>query len=134
MKKTLIVLGLIALALGIGFMARTGESATQTATITHLKGTSYMNTFTTTPGALLIDVRTPQEYAQGHLAGAINIDIEAPTFIDEIKKLDPSTPTFVYCRSGNRSGQAIAIMKKLGFTSLTDLSGGIVGSPELLEK
>jgi len=73
----------------------------------------------------VIDVRTPQEFAAGHLPNAINIDIEASTFDTQVKQLPVSAKYFVYCRSGNRSGVATNRMSAEGFTSLYDLQGGI---------
>lgn len=69
----------------------------------------------------VIDVRTPAEFATGHLDGAINIDWEGPTFADEVSALDPNGTYLLYCRSGNRAGQAKAAMESLGFTNLTNL-------------
>lgn len=69
----------------------------------------------------VIDVRTPAEFATGHLDGAINIDWEGATFADEVAALDPNGTYLLYCRSGNRAGQAKAAMESLGFTHLTNL-------------
>jgi phage shock protein E len=71
-------------------------------------------------GTVVVDVRTPAEFVTGHLEGAVNIDIEASDFATKIATLDKKPPYFVYCRSGNRSSQAVAQMKKTGFTSVTD--------------
>jgi len=68
----------------------------------------------------VIDVRTPEEVASGYLEGAVLIDWNSPTFIDEVSKLDPAGTYVIYCRSGNRAGQAIDAMKELGFTNLTN--------------
>jgi rhodanese-related sulfurtransferase len=75
---------------------------------------------------ILIDVRTPAEFATGHISGATNIDFESGTFSEEIQKLDKTKTYAVYCRSGNRSGQATALMEKEGFISLYNLSGGVI--------
>jgi rhodanese-related sulfurtransferase len=77
------------------------------------------------PGTTLVDVRTPAEYAQGHLPGAVNIDISSPDFAAQIATLDPAAPYAVYCRSGNRSGAALAQMAAMGFTGAYHLTGGI---------
>lgn len=77
--------------------------------------------------AILLDVRTPDEYAEGHLAGSTNLDYENPNFPEELKKLDKSKPYLVYCRSGRRSDAAMQLMKENGFTSVTNLEGGIAG-------
>jgi len=78
-------------------------------------------------GVEIIDVRTPEEFAEGHLPGAELIDISAPDFVARIEALDRSATYFVYCRSDNRSGQATALMADLGFESIYELEGGTVG-------
>ncbi len=77
------------------------------------------------PGTTVIDVRTPQEYALGHLPGAVNLDVEGPDFAARVQSLDPGAPYAVYCRSGNRSAAAVAVMDQLGFTRAFHLGGGI---------
>jgi len=77
------------------------------------------------PGVVVVDVRTAGEYAAGHVDGAINIDVEAPTFDSEIAKLDKATTYAVYCHSGRRSGLATDAMAKAGFTNVVNLEGGI---------
>lgn len=67
-----------------------------------------------------VDVRTPEEYNQGHIEGALNIDFRQDNFAEEINKLDKGRKYLVYCRSGNRSGQAVEIMRGLGFTDVTN--------------
>lgn len=78
------------------------------------------------PGLIVLDVRTPEEFAEGHLDGARMIDFQSPTFLEEVATIDRDAPIFVYCRSDNRSGQAVAAMEELGFTNMTELEGGIV--------
>jgi thioredoxin 1 len=75
--------------------------------------------------AQLIDVRTPEEYVEGHLQNASNIDYRGSDFDEQIKKLDKSKPVFVYCLSGGRSGNATEKMKSMGFKEIYDLKGGI---------
>ena len=70
--------------------------------------------------SVIIDVRTPAEYAEGHVEGAINLDLESGQFEAELPNLDPAQPYIVYCRSGRRSGVAVEIMKASGFTQITD--------------
>ncbi len=75
---------------------------------------------------IIVDVRTPAEYQEGHLKNAINIDFKAVTFFNQISKLDKNQPVYVYCRSGNRSRKSIESFKEAGFTKLYDLEGGIL--------
>lgn len=72
---------------------------------------------------VIVDVRTPAEFAEGHLEGAVNIDVSAPDFQAQIAQLDTDADYVVYCRSGNRSAQAISIMRDAGFTSLQNAGG-----------
>lgn len=73
----------------------------------------------------VIDVRTPGEYAEGHLKNAVNIDFKADNFDASLGKLDKSKPVFVYCLSGHRSSGAAAKMQELGFSEVYTLDGGI---------
>lgn len=73
---------------------------------------------------IIIDVRTPAEFATGYLEGALNIDVQSPDFAAKISELDPTASYFVYCRSGNRSGQAISQMRNMGFENT--VNGGSV--------
>ncbi len=79
------------------------------------------------PDFLIIDVRTLEEFKDGHIENAILIDFYAENFTDEIAKLDREKTFFIYCRSGNRSGQALDIMAELGFQEVYNLSVGIKG-------
>ena len=75
---------------------------------------------------VVLDVRTAEEFAEGHIDGAIQLDFYRPDFAEQLAQLDPTVPYVVYCRSGNRSGQTLPIMESLGFASATDVEGGIV--------
>lgn len=75
--------------------------------------------------AAVIDVRTPAEFAEGHLDGAINIDFQSASFESQISELDESADYVIYCRSGNRAGKAIDSMKGQGFTGNLTNAGGI---------
>ena len=72
--------------------------------------------------ATILDVRTPEEFAGGHYPGAINIPLnELPQRLDEIKEM--KQPVVAYCRSGNRSGMAVSILKQNGFTEVYNGGG-----------
>ena len=79
---------------------------------------------------VILDVRTPEEFAEGHLEGAVMVDFYDDDFADQLAKLDPSVPYLLYCRSGNRSGQTAVIMADLGFDNVADVDGGIVAWTE----
>lgn len=76
-------------------------------------------------GLVTLDVRTPDEFAAGHITGAVDLDLNAATFGAGVAELDPNAPYFVYCHSGNRSAQAVTYMQQQGFTSIYELQGGI---------
>ncbi|MFN4144868.1 MAG: rhodanese-like domain-containing protein [Runella sp.] len=78
------------------------------------------------PDAVLLDVRTPAEHRQHAIKKSINIDLMSPDFMSKINKLDKEKTYVVYCRSGNRSASACGAMASNGFTSLYNLSGGIM--------
>ena len=74
----------------------------------------------------VLDVRTPEEFNEVRIAGSSNLDFYAPDFDDRLDALDKTLPYFVYCRSGNRSGQTLDTMRELGFEEVYNLDGGIV--------
>lgn len=77
-------------------------------------------------GYKIIDVRTKQEFNEARIENAILIDIYSPDFREKISKLDKTDKYLVYCRSGNRSRNAVIIMKENGFQTAYNLSGGII--------
>jgi rhodanese-related sulfurtransferase len=77
-------------------------------------------------GLVVLDVRTPEEFEAGHLADATMIDFYAEDFGDRIAELDRDAPYLLYCRSGNRSGNARVLMERMGFTNVADVDGGIL--------
>lgn len=78
------------------------------------------------PERIVVDVRTPGEFAQGHLEGARLVDYNAPDFKERIAELDRDESYVIYCRSGNRSAGARQVMEDLGFTDVVDVDGGII--------
>ncbi len=76
------------------------------------------------PEAVVVDVRTPAEFAEGHLPGALNIDVKNEAFADKIQELDSTKIYLLYCRSGSRTQLAAQIMKQAGFKSIFGMKGG----------
>lgn len=74
-----------------------------------------------TPGAVLLDVRTPEEYADGHIPGSVNIPLNNLGDVSQVARQD--TPLFVYCRSGARSASATAALEQDGYSSVTNIGG-----------
>lgn len=75
----------------------------------------------------ILDVRTAKEFADGHVAEAVNIDVNQADFAQKIDQLDRSKTYIVYCRSGRRSSKAVGIMATKGFKNLYNVSDGFVG-------
>lgn len=78
------------------------------------------------PTAKVVDVRTPEEYSEGHLPGALNINWNSGQFKQEILRLDTASAIFVYCLSGGRSASAAETMRSMGFSKVYELDGGIM--------
>ena len=99
--------------------------AAAAASAVHLVDVATAVALAADPSVIVIDVRTPAEFAAGHIGRAVVADIKDPGFGTQIAQLDRSATYLVYCHSGNRSGQATAFMASLGFTNVNDLNGGI---------
>lgn len=78
------------------------------------------------PDVQLVDVRTPEEFNEGHLENALNIDFTNDDFDDKVASLDKNKPVMLYCKAGGRSAKAASKLKELGFKNITDLEGGIL--------
>jgi rhodanese-related sulfurtransferase len=77
-------------------------------------------------GVITLDVRTPGEFAEGYIEGARLVDFQSGNFENEIAVLDKNATYAVYCRSGNRSGQAVKVMQDAGFTNVFNMNGGVI--------
>lgn len=80
--------------------------------------------------AILVDVRTEEEFDQGHLCDALNVDFKAEDFETKILELPKSSPVYLYCRTGKRSESAATLLQELGFKNITNLEGGYVAYTE----
>jgi rhodanese-related sulfurtransferase len=89
-------------------------------------GVSEFSTKVAEAGVITLDVRTPIEFAEGHIEGARLIDFHSGNFENEIAALDKNATYAVYCRSGNRSGQAVKVMQDAGFTNVFNMNGGVI--------
>ena len=90
------------------------------------RNTAGINTgvaeYKTNDGAVLLDVRTAEEYRDGHIDGSINIPLDKISSVENIVK-DKSTPLYVHCLSGGRSGQAVSYLKQMGYTNVKNIGG-----------
>ncbi|WP_223550981.1 rhodanese-like domain-containing protein [Aestuariivivens sp. NBU2969] len=95
-----------------------------TASQTKIVTQEEMEALLQNKGVQLVDVRTPEEYSEGFIPGAINIDFLSPTFLEDIESLDKEKPIIVYCQSGGRSGKCSKKLEEAGFKKIYDLQGG----------
>lgn len=102
--------------------------STQTKAYKNLNGRDFKDAYQKANNAVLLDVRTPEEFSYGTIKGAKNLDIMSPHFRDSIGKLEKNKEYFVFCRSGSRSGQACALMAKEGLKAY-NLADGIGAWP-----
>lgn len=105
------LLTVVAVAIGVGACSGDGEA----------DGVDSAIAAETTLEAIIIDVRTPEEFIAGHVRGALLIDFKDASFDAKIAELDPNAEYIVYCRSGNRSAQAAARMREAGIGNIVDL-------------
>jgi len=81
-------------------------------------------------GGQLVDVRTPDEYTEGHISHAVLMDVNKADFTKKLEQLDKNKTVYVYCRSGKRSHTAADMMKESGFKNVFELRGGIIAWEE----
>lgn len=108
-----------ALLAGVALMF--GVSACSNHASTNAENETIATEIITSEGAVILDVRSPEEFAAGHLEGAELLDWNSGEFAANLGSLDKNADYLVYCRSGNRSSQAVDLMIKEGFTNVTDL-------------
>ncbi len=94
----------------------------------NLSGSAFKKQLQESPNAILLDVRTTGEFSNGSIPGALNVDFLSPGFAKTVGQLDQDVTYFLFCRSGNRSGQACKTMHRMGF-DVRNLSGGMGAYP-----
>lgn len=104
--------------------AALGVATSLTLTVAGCAPASAPSSIEVSADTVILDVRTPDEFASGHLDGAINVDVQAADFDARVDTLDRDADILVYCRSGNRAGSAIDRMAAMGFTALEN-GGGV---------
>ncbi|MBX3084493.1 MAG: rhodanese-like domain-containing protein [Anaerolineae bacterium] len=109
----------IIVVIGVVVLTRTSSSVSAAAKLTPAQ---YQQQFgSTATQHLLLDVRTPDEFASEHIAGAVNISVQ--TLPDRLSEVPRDIPVVIYCHSGNRSAQAARILSDAGYTNIYDLGG-----------
>jgi phage shock protein E len=122
MKNLLLIFLVIVTGCSPAEKKETAETASGETTLLDVKKFNEM--LSSDKNAVLLDVRTPKEVAEGMIPGAIVIDFTAPDFAEKISGLDKDKTYFVYCKAGGRSSRAIDQMKAAGFGKLYNLEGG----------
>ena len=103
------------------------EAAAHTMKVTHVNTLEAKLMMSERPDLVVIDVRTPSEFARGHIIGSINIDFKDASFPTWLKALDPSQDYLIHCRSGGRSTSSLAVFKEAGFSHIIHMDGGMNG-------
>jgi rhodanese-related sulfurtransferase len=125
-KRILFIISATILIIVLGMLIIVSQKGDINIAITAEKAADLIEKNLNNPDFIILDVRTPAEYKSGAIAGAKNIDLYAADFKTRLNELDRRKTYLVYCRTANRSGQAVEMMKGFKFTHVYDLSGGIV--------
>lgn len=116
----------ILLATALFLLPCTVQAESTEPSVTHLDVAGAVKLLSSESPPAVLDLRTAEEFKDGHLAGAKNIDVLQDRFTDELAKLDKGKPYLVHCRSGGRSTKSLAAFKKLGFKKIYHLDGGLL--------
>ena len=118
---------LVGLVLALLLVVAACSSGSDTATIDLVSPDEAAQVIEDDPaGLVVLDIRTPEEFNEVRLADAVNVDYYDADFADQLDALDKNDPYVMYCRSGNRSSDAVKTMKELGFVEVYEIDGGIV--------
>lgn len=96
----------------------------------HIDAPAAAKIIANSPEVIILDIRTPAEFNEGHIKGALNIDYFAPDFDEQIAALDTRASYVLHCRSGGRSGRALSVLRENDLTDVTHLKGGILSWKE----
>ena len=122
MKKRL---KLLVAAAALGAVVLAGCSSSTGTAVETVAPTAAAEIIDTESDEVVLDIRTQEEFDDGIIEGAVNIDFYADDFASQLDTLDKDAHYVVYCNSGNRSGQANSIFEELGFSNVTEIEGGI---------
>ena len=124
--KTLLILAIVAIIV-ISCVTRRGKGSPAKASVAYSNvNVDEFQTIIGTPDVQLLDVRTPEEYAEGHIANAVLVDVNESDFEEKaVAVLDASRSVAVYCRSGRRSARAASLLTARGYR-VTNLDGGVI--------
>ncbi|MCK5828337.1 rhodanese-like domain-containing protein [Candidatus Bipolaricaulota bacterium] len=109
----------------VGELTSVGSELPPYGLITNQQSANVITALKDDPGFVLMDIRTSAEVESEHLSGAIELDFYSDTFEDDLASLPRDRIYLIYCRTGNRTGQAFQVMEELGFEQVYDMGGGI---------
>ena len=125
--KSVMIRSLFVLVLALSVFVTACSSDTTTQSIELVSPTEAAQVIADDPaGLVVLDIRTPQEFNEARLADAVMVDFYAEDFAAQLETLDKDVPYVMYCRTGNRSSDAVKTMKDLGFVEVYEIDGGIV--------
>jgi rhodanese-related sulfurtransferase len=124
MERTVSIVGAALLALIL--VATALAAASPVTNVTVGKAQQLIKEHAGKADFVILDVRTPGEFAEGHINGAVSLDVQSPDFAKRLRALDRKRSYLVYCRTGNRSRRATLAMEELGFRSIFHMTEGIV--------
>jgi rhodanese-related sulfurtransferase len=108
-----------------GYAAEAGSQTQLFESVTPKEASALIQKNKTNPDFVILDVRTPKEFANGHIENALNLDYYSKTFLDDLDHLDKTKIYLIYCRTGHRSGKVFKFMKDLKFQNVYHIEGGI---------
>ncbi len=137
-KRMTVIAGAFALAIGLaGFSIATGQPladksaaearVAEPAAVRDVSVAEANAMVKRTSGVVVLDVRTPAEFAQGHIDGALNLDFRSPDFAQRLARLNPAGSYLLHCKTGTRSAQALAVMTQQGFGDIAHMRAGFDG-------
>ena len=115
----------LAFALALGRLTPSSASEIGADGVHHVGAVEAAELITQDPDIIILDVRTPREFNEGHIERAVNIDYYSSNFKDLLEDLDPTTTYLLHCRTGARSGRTLPLMLNIGFQNIHHLKGGI---------
>lgn len=118
-------IGAVVVMLAAGAAGAEPAAATGIRDVTAEQARAILETRQGDESLVVLDIRTPREFAAGHLPGAVNVDFHAADFADRLAGLDRARTYLLYCRTGNRTRHALQQIQRLGFTSVLHLAQGI---------
>ncbi|KAF5075338.1 rhodanese-like domain-containing protein [Methanobacterium aggregans] len=107
-------------------LGRNQEKNSNTEDVTCEEALKMIKENENNPNFVILDVRTPEEYAEDHFEGSKNVDYNSPDFINKLEGMDKNSTYIVYCRSGVRSRNAANSMSKVGYSKIYNVLGGIM--------